>query len=237
MEEKENPHIHVSTILLVDENPSFVHDLNESFRLYPSQTYNIVWKTTVDNALEYIDSGAVVDIILTDFYFSSSSTSGLDLCLALNEREKSIPIVFLASFEDVQMAVDAMKLGVEDILLKEDIDFQTFPHSITAILDRVRLRKNKQAIEKRIVMAEHRTQAVRELVVTVCHEFNNPLAAVKISLDLLQRLLTSEEEKRLLKEFEKHYTRIESEIRKLRDMNFERLDEVRNNNVSSNISS
>ncbi len=220
------------TILLVDEDPSFVHKINESFREYSSEPYTIIWKTNIEDALQYIDTGGVADIILADFYFSNSSTNGLDLCLALNERQKTTPIVFLASIEDVQMAVDAMKLGVEDIFLKDDIDFHTFPRSVTAILDRVRLRRSKQAIEKRIAMAESRTQAVRELVVTVCHEFNNPLAAVKISYDLLKKILTSDEEKKLLTKFEEHYNRIESEIRRLRDMNFERLDEVRTSNLS-----
>jgi nitrogen-specific signal transduction histidine kinase len=73
-------------------------------------------------------------------------------------------------------------------------------------------------------MAENRTQAVRELVVTICHEFNNPLAAVKISYDLLKRLLSSENDRRLLQTFEQNYLQIEKEIRRLRDLNFERID-------------
>jgi nitrogen-specific signal transduction histidine kinase len=73
-------------------------------------------------------------------------------------------------------------------------------------------------------MAENRTQAVRELVVTICHEFNNPLAAVKISYDLLKRLLSSENDRRLLQTFERNYLQIEKEIRRLRDLNFERID-------------
>jgi len=228
VEEKRNDEIAVKTILLVDDNPSFVHELNESFHEHSSELYNIVWKTTIDDALAYLEGGGIADIILSDFYFASG-TNALELCLALNEHQVKIPIVFLASVEDVQMAVDAMKLGVEDIILKEDIDFHTFPRFISGILDRARLRKSKQAIEKRLTMAENRAQAIRELVVTVCHEFNNPLAAVKISFDLLQRILTRDEEKQLLKKFEENYNRIESEIRRLRDMNFERLDGVRTN--------
>jgi signal transduction histidine kinase len=86
------------------------------------------------------------------------------------------------------------------------------------------LRKNKQAVEKRLAMAENRAQAIRELVVTVCHEFNNPLAAVKISYDLLRRQLQGKAEPKEIKEFEERFESIDSEIRKLRDLNFERIE-------------
>jgi nitrogen-specific signal transduction histidine kinase len=73
-------------------------------------------------------------------------------------------------------------------------------------------------------LAESRSEAVKELVVTVCHEFNNPLAAIKISADLLKRIFTETEDKLILDQFEESFAKVEREIIRLRDMNFERLD-------------
>jgi signal transduction histidine kinase len=73
-------------------------------------------------------------------------------------------------------------------------------------------------------MAENRAQVIRELVVTVCHEFNNPLAAIKISFDLFQRQTADIVLPELLKSFENRFNAIDSEIKQLRDLNFEKID-------------
>jgi YesN/AraC family two-component response regulator len=135
-----------------------------------------------------------------------------------------IPIIFLTGYRDFKLAVEAMKLGVEDFLLKEDLNEVYLPRTILSILDRVQLRKHKQAIEKRLAMAESSAQAIRELVVTVCHEFNNPLAAVKISFDLLHRQIFEKAPPDLMLAFEVHFNTIDSEIKRLRDLNFEKID-------------
>jgi len=62
------------------------------------------------------------------------------------------------------------------------------------------------------------------LVVTVCHEFNNPLAAIKISADLIRRQALNDEERNLLKTFEQNFQKIETEVKRLRDFSFERID-------------
>jgi hypothetical protein len=59
-------------------------------------------------------------------------------------------------------------------------------------------------------------------VVTVCHEFNNPLAAIKISTDILLRQTLSEDETRMVNEIDRNIILVEKEISRLRDMNFEK---------------
>jgi FixJ family two-component response regulator len=142
----------------------------------------------------------------------------------LDQMGRTIPIIFLTGSRDFKLAVEAMKLGVEDFLLKEDLDEARLPRTILSILDHVHLRKHKQDIEKRLAMAENRAQAIRELVVTVCHEFNNPLAAVKISFDLFQRQTLEIVAPEIMKSFENRFNDIDSEIKQLRDLNFERID-------------
>jgi signal transduction histidine kinase len=75
-----------------------------------------------------------------------------------------------------------------------------------------------------MAMAESRAQVIRELVITVCHEFNNPLAAIKISFDLLQRQTMDTVAPEMMKSFESRFNTIDSEIKQLRDLNFERID-------------
>ncbi len=209
-------------VLLVDDDTIFAKIVQAFLQKYHQPTFTLIWKESVESALIEIGQNHEIDIILTDYYFPTSN--GLEFCLQLNHMGRTIPIIFLTGSRDFKLAVEAMKLGVEDFLLKEDLDEAHLPRTILSVLDQVHLRKHKQAIEKRLAMAENRAQAIRELVVTVCHEFNNPLAAVKISFDLLQRQPLEKVAPEIMKSFENRFNTIDSEIKRLRDLNFEQID-------------
>jgi len=78
--------------------------------------------------------------------------------------------------------------------------------------------------QKAELIAKKRTDAIKELVVTVCHEFNNPLAAIKISTDILLRQPLAPHEKKLVEALDNNIALVEKEITKLRDINFEKMD-------------
>jgi FixJ family two-component response regulator len=209
-------------VLLVDDDVYFAKVVQRQLSTFEGREFKFLWKSTVEEALAEIAQNEEIDIILTDYIFPG--TNGLEFCLQLNQMNKQIPIVFLTGTRDFKLAVEAMKLGVEDFLLKEDLVHSQLPRTIAKIVDLIRMRRQLQAVEKRMTMAENRSQAIRELVVTVCHEFNNPLAAVKISADLIDRNVQTDAERKLMDDLGKQFQKIESEIRRLRDLNFEKFD-------------
>ena len=98
------------------------------------------------------------------------------------------------------------------------------PRTLLSILERWRTRNQMASVDRRMKLAESRAQAIREIVVTLCHEFNNPLAAIKISAELLHRAITDAPQMALMDDFLRHFERIEMEIKRLRDINFEKFD-------------
>jgi len=209
------------TVLLVDGDITFVKIVQHHLQKFQGREFKLIWKERVDEALSEVRANKALDVILTDY--SLPDANGLEFCLQLNAMNSEVPIIFITATRDFKLAIDAMKLGVEDFLVKEDISELLLPKTIINVLDKYRTRRQMEAVEKRMLIAAKRAEAIRELVVTVCHEFNNPLAAIKISADLLSRQF-SEDERSLLREFEKHFQKIEGEIKRLRDINFERLD-------------
>ncbi len=209
-------------VLVVDDDPLFSKAVQASLQLYKKHTFEVILKDSIESAISEINHNNKINIIITDYYFPSSN--GLELCLQLNQMDRQIPIIFLTNATDFKLAVEAMKLGVEDFLLKKDFDTAHLPRAILTILGSVRLRMHKQAVEKRLSMAENRDQAIRELVVTVCHEFNNPLAAIKISFDLLTRNNRNIIPVDISKSFENNFNKIDLEIKRLRDLNFEKIE-------------
>lgn len=210
------------TVLLVDDDIGFAKIVQHQLQQFQNRVFKIIWKESVEEALEELKQNPAIDLILTDYVFPGSN--GLEFCLQLNQLNSEIPIVFVTATRDFKLAIEAMKLGVEDFLIKEDLAESLLPRTIINVLDRARIQKQIKAVEKRMLIAEKRAEAIRELVVTVCHEFNNPLAAIKISADLIRRHDLSEEDRKLLKEFEDSFQRIETEVKRLRDISFDRID-------------
>lgn len=219
MSEQDKKPLHV---LLVDDDISFVKVVQHHLQKFQGREFKLVWKETAEQALEEVRSNQKIDIILTDYHLPDSN--GLEFCLQINELNHHTPIIFITGTRDFKLAVEAMKLGVEDFLVKDELTESLLPRTILNVLEKINIRKQTEAVEKRILIAAKRAEAIRELVVTVCHEFNNPLAAIKISMDLIQRQPLTDRERELLKKFDESFMTIESEIRKLRDINFEKID-------------
>ncbi|HCA78147.1 MAG TPA: hypothetical protein DEP53_00275 [Bacteroidetes bacterium] len=210
------------TVLLADDDIGFAKIVQDQLQQFQNREFKLIWKENIDEALQEIQSNHSIDLIVTDYVFPG--TNGLEFCLQLNQMNSEIPIVFLTATRDFKLAIEAMKLGVEDFLIKEDLSESVLPRTILNVLERVRMQKQIKAVEKRMFIAEKRAEAIRELVVTVCHEFNNPLAAIKISADLIRRQSLNDEERNLLKTFEESFQKIETEVKRLRDFSFERID-------------
>lgn len=209
------------TVLLVDDDIAFVKVVQHHLQKFQGREFKLIWKERIEDALAEVQANKNIDIILTDFNLPGGT--GLEFCLQLNAMNSESPIVFVTSSRNFKLAIDAMKLGVEDFVVKEDLSEFLLPKTIINVIDKARTRKQIQAVEKRMLIAEKRAEAIRELVVTICHEFNNPLAAIKISADLLARQFT-ENEKSLMRDFEQNFQKIEREIKRLRDINFERVN-------------
>ena len=210
------------SLLLVDDDSLFARVFQDSLLKARGIDFKVVRRTRVEEALAAIKAGPPFDIVVTDYVLPDSN--GLEFCLQLSQMEHPVPVVMISSTKDVKLAVEVMKLGVEDFLIKDQLHEGHFPRTLVNILDRIRVKNQMHSVEKRMTIAENRSQAIRELVVTVCHEFNNPLAAIKISSDLLQRTPLPEIERQLLQEFDVSFQKIESEVRRLRDINFEKIE-------------
>lgn len=209
-------------VLLLDENSESAQSVQCALTADAEHSFQVIWKKSGEQAMDELRANPDIDIILDDF--QSSNVESWEFCLQLNQSDIQKPLVLLTDSKNFRATVEAMKLGVEDVLFKGDLSHAHLSKAIANIMDRSQLRVQKQAIDKRLLLAENQSRAIRELVVTVCHEFNNPLAAIKISLDLLKRQITDPSSIGLLQDFNRYFGEIDTEIKRLRDLNFERPD-------------
>ncbi len=209
--------------LIIDSSEDYVHQARRFLEKYESEKIDTRWFKSGEEALEYLgNDGSTIDIILIDYFLPVAD--GVEITRRIREIDAKIPVIFLTSSKELRVAVEAMKVGADDYLIKEEIGMEILGRAIVNTLKRARLRDQMERINKRTLMAEKQTEAIKALIVTICHEFNNPLAAIKISLDVLQRQKLSDEEKQYILQLEEYVENIEKKINELRDINFEKLD-------------
>ncbi|HLX13296.1 MAG TPA: response regulator [Bacteroidota bacterium] len=209
----------VINVLLVDDDANYVAIVKQLLTRFQKYRFETQWEQEGEKVISRLRANPSINLVLMDFFLPDMN--GLEIAKRIANEKIEVPIVFLTANRDYRSAVEAMKDGAEEYLLKEEIRDTTLPRTIVNVLERWRLKRQILEAEKQKMLVQKKTEAIKELVVTMCHEFNNPLAAIKISTAILNRQNTGEEERGLLDKFNRSVTTLEQEIIKLRDLNYE----------------
>ncbi len=203
-------------LLFIDDDPSYMAVAQHLLSKYQGRKFNIQWKQDGPSALEYLQAVPPVDILLIDYYLPEMN--GLEVTKAIREKGIETPIIFLTSNRDFRLAVEVMKYGVEDYIVKDEAVDSVLPRTILNVLERVDLKRKIAEQQRTDLILQKKTDAIRELIVTVCHEFNNPLAAIKISADIIRRQSERGEDLQMLDGLDRNIGLVEREINRLRDV-------------------
>jgi DNA-binding NtrC family response regulator len=207
-------------ILLIDDDADYSRIVRQLLSPYQTYTFELLQMDRAEKALDLLRTSPDIDLILMDYYMPQ--LNGLQITETIKNEHIDLPIIFLTSHKDYRAVVDAMKQGAEDYLLKEDLRDSILPRTVIHTLDKWHLKRKIAEAQKQALLLEKKTEAIKELVVTMCHEFNNPLAAIKISTAILGRQKELKpKEKTLLDDFNSNVAKLEEQITKLRDLNFE----------------
>jgi len=208
---------HPIHVLLIDNDISYAKTAQAHLNKFQGTNFKITWEKTGSGGIERLKGDPTIEAVLVDYYLSE--LTALEVAKEIRTLKFDVPVVFIASGKDFQLAVEAMKLGVEDFLVKDEIVESVLPRTIINVLNRVHLKKKIAQVEKEKILGQKRNEAIKELVVTICHEFNNPLAAIKISADIISRQKLNPKDRAIIKELDNNIRGIEKEIIKLRDIN------------------
>lgn len=124
-------------ILVVDDEPVICEQLQ---RLYTYGAYEVVVTSTAEGALERM-AEQVIDLVVTDIRLPGMS--GVELTKRIQETYPDVPVIIITGFADVGTAVEVLKLGASDYIIK--------PFSVAAIQESTRI-----VLEKAQVFTEIR---------------------------------------------------------------------------------
>jgi DNA-binding NarL/FixJ family response regulator len=198
-------------ILLIEDNADFAKLVKLYLDKSDDVKFAVEWKS---NGREGIDEAVSsrYDVILMDYFLPG--LNGLEVTRTLQKRNVETPVVFLTVNKDVNLAVEVMKLGVEDYLVKEEISTPILPKTIMSVVEKRKLQSEMEELEIR----KKRLEAIQEMIVNIINEVEMPLGAMKHIVDELLEGEPNEKTEKYLSIIKENVERIEFKMDKLKNL-------------------
>ena len=199
-------------ILMIEDNDDFGKLVELYLSQHPDYVFNLVWNKTGEDGLEECEANSNYHVILMDY--NLPGMNGVEVTSALVQRGITVPVVFITVNRDFNLAVETMKLGVEDFLVKEEISTPVLPRTVVSVLERVRLRQQLSALE----ISTQRIEAIQELVLGISQDLVTPLDAMKKNVDMLLQSRIAIDMKMYLRIISENVERMQVKLSRLQSL-------------------
>jgi len=199
-------------VLFIEDNGEFAKLVKLFLDRAEEGKFELHWKNNGRDGIEYADSEGSIDIILMDYFLPG--LNGLEITRALQERKIDVPVIFLTVNKDVGLAVEVMKLGVADYLVKEEISSPILPKTIMGVVEKHRLQKEVAELEIR----KRRLEAMQGLILKIASEVETPLESMRNIVDELTKIEKQGKGAKYVDIIKDNLVRIESKMHKLKNL-------------------
>jgi len=131
----------MENILIVDDEKSLLDLLSHVFR---KEGYGVRTSLSGARALEILEKEDI-DLVVTDI--KMPQLSGMDVLKTVKARDPEIPVVMITAYGSVQQAVDALKSGALDYVVKP-FDVEELKIVVARGLEKRRLKQENVLLKK-----------------------------------------------------------------------------------------
>jgi DNA-binding NtrC family response regulator len=199
-------------VLYVNETERDVTSIRECLLKFEGAQFEIIWQQNAEKALTFLEQQNTVDIIVTEDILQGMS--GIEFTLKLKELKYDIPIVFLTTSKDVNLAVEVMRMGVKDYLLKEDVVTHVFPQTLLRVVEERHLKQEQKKLE----IKQKRLETMQEVVVDISNKISEPLEGMKKIVSELEQNELPEKAIKYLRLMKDNVERMQLKLEKLRNL-------------------
>jgi signal transduction histidine kinase len=191
-------------VLLIEDNSAEARLLQEILKGDRSREFHLCHVKRLAEAVDRLRQDDF-DVILLDLTLPDSQ--GLDSLDPLLEISPDLPIVVLTNTNDDRLALEAVRRGAQDYLIKREVTLELLSRSLCYAIER---KQTEEALRARVLESKTQLKKERELnqqknefVSMLSHDFRNPLNKILLSAGLLE-----ESRDRLTKEQQVNYFRM-----------------------------
>ncbi len=128
-------------ILVIDDDPGFSEVVQ---LLLAGEGYRTEMAGTVRDGVRAVHAAAA-DLVITDLKLPDAT--GLDAIRQLRELDREIPIILMTSYSSVESAVEALRNGAVDYIIKP-FDNHDFLHAVERALAERRIRRENALLKR-----------------------------------------------------------------------------------------
>jgi len=165
-------------ILLVEDNLGDVRLLREMFATEPAGSFEITHLPRLGLALNHLAKGGV-DVVILDLGLPDGD--GMDIVRRVRKLAPEVPVIVLTGRDDDEVVAAAMKEGVQDYLVKGQIETRALPRALRHAIERFRL-LTRAALTN--IELERRVHEKDILLGEIHHRVKNSLQVVSSLLSL-----------------------------------------------------
>ncbi|MBW4497883.1 MAG: response regulator [Oscillatoria princeps RMCB-10] len=195
-------------ILLIEDSLEDAELIQEILGYTTSAQFEVTHVKQVSEALQLL-AEECFDVILLGIELTEPKQ--LDSLVQLQSAAPTLPVVVLVESDDEQLAAEALREGVQDYLLKGEVDCRLLVRALRYAVER----KQSEVAVRQALKQEREFQELKyRWISLVSHKFRNPLTTIVASADLLEECSDH------LTEEKKHdlYRRIQSASQRMNEL-------------------
>ena len=159
-------------VLIIEDNPGDARLIEEMLKGAKRARFHFINHTTLSSGLEELLSNNI-DVVLLDL--NLPDCTGRDTITIIHEKAKTMPIITLTGIVDEELAIESLKLGMQDYLVKGKIDSELLERSILYAISRQQAMQELDASKKEIQEAFQRTNFYKDIFT---HDMSNILQGI-----------------------------------------------------------
>ncbi len=163
-------------ILLVDDDHFILKTISKALK---DKRYKVTTADSGEKAIELLNK-STFDLVITDLVMGN--IDGFQVLKAGKGLKSEIIVIILTGYSDVTLAIDALRFGADDYLLKpcepEEMYFR-----IENCLEKLENKKKIRQIEKELLKAK-KLESLGTLAGGIAHDFNNMMTVVRGNISL-----------------------------------------------------
>ncbi len=199
-------------VLFVDDDREIGKFVEVTLRKVEGFRFRMVTKEAGEDALKEVELNESIDLIIMDYFLPG--LNGIEISKRIIEKHPRLPIIFLTANRDMKVAIEAIRLGVADYLLKEELNSTLFTQAVLGTLQKQRLLREYSQLE----IKKKRLETLQEMVITITGQVEQPLNDMRTILEKFVEGDLEERSVRYLRLMKENLSRIEQKIEKLKNL-------------------